>query len=63
MHLQAFYKNDDKKILAEIVVFSVGGGSIEIFGTEELIKVPITYKDVVTLQDIKTLDYFYSPLK
>lgn len=40
---------DEKKILAETVVFSVGGGSIEIFGTEELIKVPITYKDVITL--------------
>lgn len=62
MLMQAHYDNDDKKILAEEIVFSVGGGSIEIHGMDKLVYVPIDYKDEMKVDNKKKV-YFYAPLK
>ena len=50
-------------ILAEEIVFSVGGGSIEVYGMDKLVYVPIDYKDEVKTDATKNKTYFYSPLK
>lgn len=63
MLMQAHYDNDDKTILAEEIVFSVGGGSIEIHGMDKLVYVPIDYKDEMKTDTGERKDYFYAPLK
>lgn len=63
MHIVAYYPDDRDTVLLEKVIFSVGGGTIEVFGKEKLEKVSLCYKDCTSKKESEIMNYFYAPLK